>query len=252
MVHLRLDGVDVDFPIYSARSRSLKNRVFSKLSTRLRARFEASQDMVVVRALRDISVDLREGDRLALVGRNGAGKSTLLRVMSGVYEPLQGEIDRSGTLASMTDMAMGMDLEATGHENILLRGIFLGMTHQEIRRRAQEIVEWTELGEHLDRPIRTYSSGMLVRLGFAISTAVQPDILIMDEMIGAGDAHFVDKAKKRIQDMINRASILVLASHSADILKRFCNQAILLHEGRIVHKGDVDAVLQAYNRMGTS
>jgi ABC-type polysaccharide/polyol phosphate transport system ATPase subunit len=250
MVHVRLDRVHVDFPIYSARSRSLKNRVLAKLNKSLRRKFEENHDMTVVHSLRDVSIDLRPGDRLGLVGRNGAGKSTLLRVISGIYEPMLGSISTTGSLASMTDMQMGMDPEASGYQNIHLRGIFLGMSHREVRELTPAIAEWTELDQHLTRPIRTYSSGMMVRLAFAISTAIQPDILVMDEMIGAGDAHFIDKAKARMQQMIDNASILVLASHQSEILSRFCNRALLLDEGRVLREGSVEDVLAAYYQMG--
>lgn len=246
---LHLDHVDVDFPLYTARGRSLKNRLIAALSSKAREKIERHHEEVSVHSLRDISLTLRDGDRLGLVGRNGAGKSTLLRVMSGIYEPVRGHIDIEGSLASMTDMSMGMDPEATGYENIVLRGVFLGMSHQQARARIPQIAEWTELGEALERPVRTYSTGMQVRLAFAVSTTIRPDILIFDEMISAGDAHFIDKARARLDELISNASIMVMASHSEDILRQFCNRAVLMHEGRMLMDGTVDEILTAYHKL---
>ena len=146
-------------------------------------------------------------------------------------------------------MAMGMDPEATGYENIILRGVFLGLSHQQARAQIPAIKAWTELGEALDRPVRTYSTGMQLRLAFAVSTTIRPDILILDEMIGAGDAHFIEKARARLLEMISATSVMVLASHSEAILRQFCNRAILMHEGRILLDGSVEEVLDAYQRL---
>ena len=243
---LRLDHVHVDFPLYTARGRSLKNRAMAVLGSKVRARIEEHHQVITVHSLQDITITLRDGDRLGLVGRNGAGKSTLLRVMSGIYEPVLGHIDIEGSIASITDMTMGMDPEATGYENIVLRGVFLGLTHAEARAQIAPIAAWTELGDALARPVRTYSTGMQLRLAFAVSTTIRPDILILDEMIGAGDAHFIDKAKARLDDLISATSIMVLASHSPSILRQFCNRALLMDQGRIVAQGGVDEVLEAY------
>jgi ABC-2 type transport system ATP-binding protein/lipopolysaccharide transport system ATP-binding protein len=246
---LQLDHVDVEFPLYSARGRSFKARAMAMLHQKTRQSIERNRDLISVQSLRDISVTLRDGDRLGLVGRNGAGKSTLLRVMSGIYEPVQGNIDIQGSLASMTDMSMGMDPEATGFDNIVLRGVFLGLSHRQARAQIPQIAAWTELGDALDRPLRTYSTGMQVRLAFAVSTTIRPDILIFDEMISAGDAHFIEKARARIHELINSASIMVMASHSDDILRQLCNRAMLMHEGRILLDATVDEVLAAYHRL---
>lgn len=249
MPYLHLDHVHVDFPLYSARGRSLKNRAMAALGGKMRQRIEEHHQIVTVHSLRDITLSLRNGDRLGLVGRNGAGKSTLLRVMSGIYEPVRGRIDISGSIASITDMTMGMDMEATGFENIVLRGVFLGMSHAEARARIPEIAEWTELGDALARPVRTYSTGMQIRLAFAVSTTIRPDILILDEMIGAGDAHFIEKARARMNELISTTSILVLASHQESILRQFCNRALLMHEGDVLLSGSVEEVLEAYGKL---
>ena len=246
---LRLDHVHVDFPLYTARGRSLKNRAMALLGSKVRQKIEEHHQIVTVHSLQDITITLRDGDRLGLVGRNGAGKSTLLRVMSGIYEPVLGHIDIEGSIAAITDMTMGMDLEATGYENIVLRGVFLGLSHADARRQIPAIAAWTELGDALARPVRTYSTGMQLRLAFAVSTTIRPDILILDEMIGAGDAHFIEKARQRLNDLVSATSILVLASHQPAILREFCNRAVLMHEGKMMRSGSVEEVLQAYQRM---
>ncbi len=249
MARITLDDVDVEYPIYNARTRSLKNRVIALGNSPFRQIVENNSHLLIVQSLKNISMDLRDGDRLALVGRNGAGKSTLLRVLSGICEPVLGTVKIEGSIASMTDISLGMDPEGTGYDNIILRGIFLGMTVRQARNMMPAIAEWTELGAHLERPLRTYSTGMAVRLAFAVSTSIRPDILIMDEMINAGDAHFMDKAKLRLESLIEKTNIMALASHSPDTLRRFCNKAILLHEGRMLNFGGVDEILADYDKL---
>jgi ABC-type polysaccharide/polyol phosphate transport system ATPase subunit len=249
MASLTLDRVTVDFPIYNARKRSLKAELFRRT---VGGHIESKEDSrVSVMALRDVSMTLRDGDRLGLVGRNGAGKTTLLRVLSGVYEPPVGRVAIDGSVSSLTDIMMGMDPEATGYENILLRSVFLGVSVSQARANIPEIVEFTGLGNFLNLPMRTYSSGMMVRLAFAVSTAVTPEILIMDELIGAGDATFFHKAEARLRDLIGRTRILVIASHADEILRRLCNKAALMEEGRLRMIGPVDEVLAIYNQPPT-
>jgi len=249
MPQLILDHVHVEFPLYTARGRSLKNRVMASLGSKVRQKIEEHHQIIAVQSLRDINITLHDGDRLGLVGRNGAGKSTLLRVMSGIYEPVTGAIDIDGSIASITDMSMGMDLEATGYENIVLRGVFLGLSHTVARAHIPAIAEWTELGDALARPVRTYSTGMQLRLAFAVSTTIRPDILILDEMIGAGDAHFIDKARARLDDLISATSILIVASHQASILRQFCNRALLINDGQVLLDGSTEEVLAAYQQL---
>jgi ABC-2 type transport system ATP-binding protein/lipopolysaccharide transport system ATP-binding protein len=247
MASITLDRITVDFPIYNAAGRSLKSELFRRTAG---GYIESGHDSrVSVMALRDVSLTLKDGDRLGLVGRNGAGKSTMLRVMSGVYEPPIGHAEIKGTISSLTDIMMGMDPEATGYENILLRSIFMGTSVKQAQASIPEIEEFTGLGNFLKLPMRTYSSGMMVRLAFAISTAVTPEILIMDELIGAGDANFFNKAEARLNGLIGRTRILVIASHSDDMIRRLCNKAALLDEGRLCLVGPVDEVLSAYGRL---
>jgi len=244
MASIELERVTVDFPIYNARKRSLRAELIRRT---VGGHIEATDEThVSVMALRDVSLSLKDGDRLGLVGRNGAGKSTLLRVLSGVYEPPVGRVSINGSLSSLTDMMMGMDGEATGYENILLRSVFLGVSVKEARRSIPEIEEFTGLGNFLKLPMRTYSSGMMVRLAFAISTAMTPEILIMDEIIGAGDAAFFLKAEARLNRLIGGTRILVIASHSDGMLQRLCNKAALMEEGSLRMIGPVDDVLAAY------
>jgi ABC-2 type transport system ATP-binding protein len=246
MASIVLDRVTVDFPIYNARTRSLKTELLRRT---VGGQIEADQaHHISVVALRDISLRLDKGDRLALVGRNGAGKSTLLRVLSGVYEPPVGRVRIDGIVSSLTDMMMGMDAEATGYENIILRSVFLGVPVDQAKKRVPEIEEFSELGNFLHLPMRTYSSGMMLRLAFAVTTAVTPEILIMDEIIGAGDAAFLAKAEARLNRMIGDSHILVIASHDEAMVRRFCNRAALMREGRLIKLGDVDEVLQAYHQ----
>jgi ABC-2 type transport system ATP-binding protein/lipopolysaccharide transport system ATP-binding protein len=249
MASIELHRVTVDFPVYNARKRSLRSELLRRaVGGRIQA--EEDDDRVSVVALRDISMAIHDGDRLGLIGHNGAGKSTLLRVLSGVYEPPIGRVLIDGTLSSLTDMMMGMDPEATGYENILLRSVFLGVSVKQARRNITEIEEFTELGNFLRLPMRTYSNGMMLRLAFAISTAVTPEILIMDEMIGAGDAAFFNKAEERLNRLIGGSSILVIASHAEGVIRRLCNKAALLDGGRLLAIGPVDAVMEAYRALG--
>jgi len=244
MAHIELQGVGVEFPVYHASTRSLKNRLIGRMSLGGRIGEDAAR-RVCVKALNGVSLAFDHGDRVALLGANGAGKSTLLRVLAGVYEPIRGRVQREGRVASLFDVGLGLDPESTGYENILLRGIFLGMNRREIRARRDAIADFTELGDYLAMPLRTYSSGMMLRLAFAVSTHVDAEILLMDEWIGAGDAAFTKKAQARLTELVEGAAILVLASHSEELVRRTCNKAVLLKQGTIARVGSVDEVLKA-------
>lgn len=246
MTSISLKRVCVEFPVFTARSRGLINTFFRFAHIERRKVNRAGLEMGSVTALRDISLDLRPGDRVGLIGRNGAGKTTLLRVLSGAYEPTAGSIDIKGSVSALTDLMLGMDIEASGYENIVLRGVILGMTRRQAEQLIPEVEAFTELGKYLHLPVSAYSQGMRLRLAFAISTSVTPDILLMDEMIGAGDAKFIEKARARLHGLMNRVSILVIASHNESIIKQFCNKAILLSHGRVELSGDVSRCLQRY------
>jgi len=242
MPRIVLDHVSIEFPIYSPRTRSLRAALTGQLGGALTRR----ENIVTVRALDDLSLTLADGDRLALVGANGAGKTTLLRLIAGVYPPVRGSARVEGKVAAFTDLTLGMDMEATGWDNIVYRCVFLGLGFRQARALAPSIAEFTELGDYLDMPVRTYSQGMLLRLAFGVSTAIHPDILVMDEMIGAGDPHFAERAVARVNQLLERSKILVMASHATDILKSYCNRALWLEHGQARALGPVDEVLELY------
>ncbi len=231
MLAVDLENVAVDFPIYGAESRSLKKRL---LGRRIGARVSyGTRHTVTVHALRDVSLRLRQGDRVGLTGANGAGKSTLLRTIAGVYEPARGRVRVQGRVTTLFSLKLGMEGDATGLENIRICGLAAGLTRQEIERRTADIAEFTELGDYLELPLFCYSAGMKARLAFAISTAVQPEILLMDEWIGAGDAAFLDKVNTRLHTLLDDAGILVLASHNERLIERVCNRVVRLEGGAV-------------------
>lgn len=245
MASIHLDRVSASFPIYSANARSIRTR-FMAATTGGRIGSD-KRHSVVVRALDNVTLNIEHGDRVGLVGKNGAGKSTLLRVMAGVYEPSSGTVERSGRVAPLFSNKLGMDGENTGYENIIMRGLFLGFTREEMQDKIPEIAEFTELGDFLNMPIHTYSAGMLMRLAFAVSTCIEPEILLMDEGIGAGDAAFMKKADQRLGKLVESSGVLVLASHSEALLRRICSKAVLLERGQVVHQGSLEDVLERYN-----
>jgi lipopolysaccharide transport system ATP-binding protein len=221
MAHIKLHEASVEIPVLSNHNRSIKNSLLKKLTN----------DKVLihsVKALNNITLDLKDGDRLGVMGPNGSGKSTLLRTLAGVYLPTSGTIEVKGRVASLIDLSLGMDGEATGYENIRMRGIMMGLTLKQIRSMEDEIADFSGLGDFLHLPIRTYSSGMHMRLGFAVSTAVEADIILMDEWLSVGDSEFILKAEKRLENFIGRSSILVIASHSEDLIQKTTNQILRL------------------------
>jgi ABC-2 type transport system ATP-binding protein/lipopolysaccharide transport system ATP-binding protein len=244
MASIGLENVFVSFPIYDLAHRSLRHRIMSA-STGGRIG-SGPGDRVCIEALSDVSFNLAHGDRVALIGHNGAGKTTLLRVLAGIYAPVQGRVLVEGRVAPLFDVGLGMDLDATGYENIRIRGLYLGMTKKEIEARIDEIAEFTELGSFLEMPLRTYSMGMHTRLAFAVSTSIEPEILLLDEGIGAGDNAFIEKANARLARFIERSGIMVLASHSLDLVNRFCNKAIVMEHGRKLFFGPTDEALEVY------
>lgn len=241
---LHLDNVGVSFPIYHGGSRSLKKSLLFRSSAGRIGR-DVSQ-RVTIDALRSISLSLESGDRLALIGSNGAGKTTLLRVMAGIYEPTCGHVAIHGRISPMFDIGLGIDSDLSGFDNIRIRGLVLGLSSREIESRIPDIAEFTELNDYLDMPVRVYSSGMIVRLTFAIATCFKPEILLMDEWIVAGDAHFMEKAKRRVESFVSEASVLVLASHDLDVCRRWCNKGLWLKQGEIEAFGEIDDVISLY------
>ena len=230
--HISISDLSVEFRVYGAHGRSLKRRIFSQMSGGEVSAGEG--DSITVKALNHINLELSHGDRVGLIGHNGSGKSTLLRVIAGIYKPTTGSIRTTGTVGALLDPAAGMDVEATGIENIYLAGYMLGMSTAEIDRRIDDISEFTGLGNFIYLPVKTYSAGMYARLAFAISTSINPDILIIDEGIGAGDDAFMEKARRRTEEMLATSGIFVIATHDQNLIKSFCNRTIRLESGNIV------------------
>ena len=244
MASIHLEDVCVDFPIYQAGARSLKKLLIS--GTTLGNLARDADDRVTVRALHDISFEVENGERIGLIGANGAGKTTLLKVLAGIYKPTQGQIHISGHATALINSSVGLNQDATGRENIILRGLYMDIHPRAMRDRIEQVAEFTELGSYLDMPVRTYSSGMMVRLAFAVSTCIRPEILILDEWLSAGDAHFLAKAQRRMEDFVSQSSILVLASHSFELIEMWCRRAVYLKGGLIEAMGPVCEVVARY------
>lgn len=258
MLSIIAKDIHVEFPIYDPRMRSLKYSLgikhlakgISRIATRnlnVGGQIGAGEaGRIVVKALDGVSFEIFEGDRVGLVGHNGSGKTTLLRTLAGIYEPASGAIQANGRVFPLFDLQLGMDPDATGLENIWMRGKMLGLTTKEIKDALDDIADFTELGDYLYMPIRTYSAGMAVRLAFAISTAIIPEILVLDEMIGTGDATFLSRADARLKTFLSRTGILVIASHSMRILRQWCNKGLLLEHGKMVAYGPLEDVVAMY------
>ena len=244
MAKITLSNATVDIPIFNANGRSLTSRI---LEVATGGRLDADPyGKVTVRALSDVSIEFKDGDRIGLVGHNGAGKSTLLRVLSGVFVPTGGNATIKGSVGSLIDVSLGINPEASGRENIFLRGALLGLSKAEVKEKFEEIVAFSELGEFIEMPMRTYSSGMQLRLAFAISTIVRPEILLMDEWLSVGDEGFKAKASERLTTVVDASKILVLASHSRELLEKVTNQVLWLEHGEVRMFGPSEEVLTAY------
>jgi ABC-2 type transport system ATP-binding protein len=239
---IRLNDACVDFPIFDAKTRSLKKSVLGRAGGRI----GTESKVPIIEALRDITLSLNRGDRVALVGHNGAGKSTLLRLMAGIYEPTRGKAAVRGKVAPIFDLAVGMDPEISGMDNIIIRGLFLGMTKKQMEARLDDIAEFTELGDYLEMPLRAYSTGMRVRLALGVVTSIDPEILLLDEGIGAVDAEFLAKARGRLNELVARSGILVFASHSDEFLADLCDTALWMEHGQIREFGPLQDVLDGY------
>ncbi|MCG8357566.1 MAG: ABC transporter ATP-binding protein [Kiloniellales bacterium] len=260
MYYIRAKDLVIEFPIYSSTGRSLRHYL---VIDRLRApsRQPSLTENIggriifdghgrrTVRAIDGIDFAFEEGDRVGILGHNGAGKSTLLKCIAGILEPIAGSVEREGRVSPMFSLNEGMDPDSTGIENIVLRCRVMGLDKAEIDKVVADVSEFCRLGEYLDMPMHTYSSGMLVRLAFGIATALPHEILVMDEMIGAGDAAFVEQAQKRLEVFIDRARIVVLASHSEAIIRYWCNKVMILNHGEIAFTGSVDEGLSKYYEM---
>jgi lipopolysaccharide transport system ATP-binding protein len=244
MAQIVFTNVSIEFPIFNATRRSLTS---SMLSFATGGRLDSDANgRVRVTALNEISFGVREGEKVALLGHNGSGKSTLLRALGGAYAPTSGTAAITGEIGSLIDISLGINPEATGRENVYIRGQLLGLTKQEISDKYAEIVEFAELGDFMEMPVRTYSSGMHLRLAFAVSTVVRPEILLMDEWLSVGDADFQHKAEARLRELVSETKILVIATHSKELVESVCNRVIWLEHGQIKMDGPAAEVSKAY------
>lgn len=247
MSAINLKSVSIDFPIFGVNTRSLKKQL---LRFGVGGKVELPENCVVtIKALDNINLQVEHGDRLGLIGHNGSGKSTLLRTIAGIYEPTSGTCEVEGEVTALLDVMLGMDPELTGYENMVLRGILNGLTRQQIAARKQDIVDFTDLNNFLSLPIRTYSTGMQLRLAFAIATAVLPEVLILDEIVGTGDEGFKEKAQIRFDEMVKASHIVVLASHDLNTIEKICNKVLWLESGKIKFFGNVKEGLEKYKKI---
>ena len=242
MSYIKAKDLAVEFPLFNNTHRSIKNALLHASTGGRLAKHGGKTSGV--RAIDGLNFEIKTGDRVGLVGHNGSGKTTLLRVLAGAYEPTSGSLHLKGRISALLDINLGMDQDASGYDNIFLRGIIMGLTPAEIRQKTEEIAEFTELGEFLNIPIRTYSSGMQLRLAFAISTSVQADIIIMDEWLSVGDESFMTKASDRLQKLVDEAAILVIATHDSNLVNKICNRAFRMEQGRIVEEFAPGAIVE--------
>ncbi|TPJ65343.1 ABC transporter ATP-binding protein [Mesorhizobium sp. B2-6-1] len=240
---IRLESVNLHYASVGFSERSLKSMLASLATLN-----GGGKKIVDIHALKDVSLNIGPGERVGLLGHNGAGKSTFLKMVAGLYPISSGKRVVEGTVRSLFDLSLGFEPDATGRENILYRGLLLGLSPKFMRSIEDEVVAFADIGEFIDYPIKTYSAGMQVRLAFAISTAVGGDILLLDEVIGAGDANFMGKARKRILDLVEQAEILILASHDLTTLQSICARGIVFHHGEIIFDGDILNAISEYNR----
>ena len=243
---IELNKVNLKYPVSGHYSHSLQSTIYSKVGGVFGSVRAKEKGMQYVHALRDIDLIIPQSCRLGIIGHNGAGKTTLLRLLSGVYPPTSGSVSVSGKISALTDFTLGMDPNATGLKNIEFRLIFMGCTFKKAKESIKEIVEFSELGDFINLPVRTYSTGMFLRLAFAISTHFTPDILILDEVIGAGDESFREKAANRLKLLIEKSRIVILSSHDLNSIRQFCDRAIVMDKGQILLNSNPDDAIKFY------
>ena len=244
MAKILFENVNVEFPIFNANGRSLTSRLLEVATGGKLDKDPTGR--VLVRALQGINFEIVEGERVGLLGHNGAGKSTMLRVLSRVYMPQSGTAKIDGRVTSLIDISLGINPEASGRENVYVRGALLGLSKSEISEKFNEIVEFSELGDFIEMPVRTYSSGMHLRLAFAVSTVLKPEILLMDEWLSVGDESFRNKAEERLTNLVDSAKILVIATHSRELIEKTCTRAIWMEHGQVKMDGPANEVAAAY------
>ena len=234
---IELNNVELSYPIYSMKAQSIRNTIANlAVGGKL---LRDGKDVIYVKALNKVSFSLHEGDRLGIIGHNGAGKTTLLKVLAGVYEPDRGGLRVDGRVSSMIHINLGADYELTGRENVMNMGRIRGFTTKQILAKMDDIIDFSDLGQFIDLPMKTYSSGMTTRLIFGVATSLEPDILLMDEWIGAGDHSFFEKANARLNNILKQSRIMVLASHNQNLINRFCNKLLVMNSGSQVYFGDI-------------
>ncbi len=247
--YIGLSEVDLHYSSVAFKERSLKSLLSNVGNLVLKRATSQNKPIQDVHALKNITVEITTGERVGLLGRNGAGKSTFLKMVAGLYPISSGRRVVQGTVRSLFDLSLGFEPDATGRENILYRGLLLGLSPSFMRSIEAEVIEFADLDEFIDYPIRTYSAGMQVRLAFAISTAVGGDVLLLDEVVGAGDANFMNKAEKRIQELTDASEILILASHDVGALKKLCDRGIVFDHGEIRFDGPIVEAIDVYRVM---
>lgn len=237
-----MTSVDLHYSALGLADRTLKGAALNLLAKGRRP----NRLIRDIHALKSISLQIRAGERVGLLGHNGAGKSTLLKAIAGLYPPSGGSLEVVGGVRALIEISLGFEPDATGRENILFRGLLMGLTPKQVRALEDEIVAFADIGEFIDYPIKTYSTGMQVRLAFAVSVAVSGEILLLDEIIGAGDATFMEKARARVRKLIEHSQILILASHDFTSLQSMCERGLVLHHGQLIFDGPIADAVATY------
>lgn len=236
---IKLENVSMSFNMATDKITSLKEYIIKLIKREIFYK--------EFKALQDIDLEIKKGDILGIIGFNGAGKSTMLKVVSGILKPTKGSVSINGTIAPLIELGAGFDPELSGRENIYLNGAVLGISKKEMKNKIEEIIEFSELREFIDTPVKNYSSGMYARLGFSIATCIEPEILIVDEILSVGDYRFQEKSKKRIEDMMKKGTTIILVSHSIDDIKQLCNKVLWLEKGKIKDFGGLEIIEQYQN-----
>lgn len=238
------DDIHLDFPVYQGNSLNFRSKLVQFGTGGIIN--VTNSGVTTVKALHGISFKCEAGDRIGLIGHNGAGKTTLLRLLGGIYEPTSGSLSLNGTVSCLINLSLGMDFDATGYQNLVIAGTVLGLDRGTIKKLTTEVEEFTELGNYLNLPLRTYSQGMLTRLSFFIASSIEPDVLLIDEGMDAGDAHFFEKARARLETLLKRTNNLFMATHNFNSLRQFCSKAMVLNHGRLTYFGDVEDAIKCY------
>lgn len=236
-----VNHIDMYYPSNIYNATTIKQEIFSLLKLE-----KQKKNLKDVHALKGLDLHIKAGERVGIIGRNGSGKSTLLKTIAGIYPVENGTVDVEGQIMALFDLVLGFDLESTGRENIMYRGLLLGATPDEINGRMQEIIDFSELGDFIDYPIKSYSSGMLVRLAFSVSTSLSGQILLLDEVIAAGDIGFIAKAQKRMLNLIDEAEVMVFVTHNLQMAEEICNRVVLLNKGILLDDGKPEEVIKHY------